>query len=87
MLPAAQGAHPPKWRVEDRKVASIALAEDGTLHMGRLELTAHGDGLAVSADDPLSHVEAAALLFGMAHHDHDAIGLAALAIRSASGEP
>ena len=69
MLPAAQRAEPPDvGAIMDREVAAVAFAEHRALGMGRPQLAALGDGLAVGADQPLRDIKAAAVAFGQAEH-------------------
>ena len=69
MLPAAQRTEPSDiGAIMDREVAAVAFAEHGALGMGRPQLAALGDGLAVGADQPLRDIEAAAVAFGQAEH-------------------
>jgi len=54
MFPAAQRAQSPDvGAVMDGEIAAVALAEHGTLGMGRPQLAALGDGFAIGADQPL----------------------------------
>src|SRR6202034_4463596 len=67
MLPAAQCTEPADvGAIMDGEIAAVALAEHGALGMGRPELAAFGDGLAIGTDQPLAYVEAAAVAFGYA---------------------
>src|ERR1700722_13491294 len=69
MLPATQRAEPSDIRsIVNGKIAAIALAVDGTLGVGRAELAALGDGLAVRADQPLRDVETAAVALRQSDH-------------------
>src|ERR1700681_3381121 len=64
MLPAAQGTESSDvGAVMDGEVAAVALAEHGAFGMGRPQLAALRDGLAVGTDQPLPHIEAAAVAF------------------------
>ena len=54
MLPAAQRAEPADvGAIMDGEIAAVAFAEHGALGMGRPELAALGDGLAIGTDQPL----------------------------------
>src|ERR1700726_3494618 len=67
MLPAAQGPEPSDVvAIMDGEVAAIALAEHGAFGMGWPQLAALRDGLTVGTDQPLPHIEAAAVAFGHA---------------------
>ena len=52
--------------VMDGQVAAIALAEHGAFGMGRPQLATLCDGLAIRTDQPLPHIEAAAVALGQA---------------------
>ncbi len=56
-----------------RQIGAVAFAEHGALDMRGLQLAPHRDRVAVGADDPLAHVEAAALLLAVAHDHHDVV--------------
>ncbi|EWS53747.1 hypothetical protein X551_03450 [Methylibium sp. T29] len=73
MLPAAQRADASERGVVHAEVAAVALAEHGALHVRGLELAAPRHRAALGVDDPLAHVEAAAGLLAVAHHDHDGV--------------
>jgi len=73
VLPAAQRADAPERGVVDGQVAAVALAEHGALDVRRLELAPVRNRCAIGVDDPLPHVEAAAALLAVAHHDHDPV--------------
>ena len=67
MLPAAQRTEPSHVSaIMDGEVAAVALAEHGAFGMGRPQLAALRNGLAVGPDQPLCDIEAAALAFGHA---------------------
>ena len=67
MLPAAQCTQPSHvGAIMDGEVAAVAFAEHGAFGVGRPQLAALGDGLAVGTDQPLPHIEAAAVAFGHA---------------------
>ena len=78
MLPAAQGPQPPERGVVNGQVAAVAFPEDGPFDVGRLELAAPGDRLAVRADYPLRHVQASLVLLAVPHDDGDAVVLGRL---------
>ena len=65
VLPAAQRAEPPDvGAIVHREIAAVAFAEHGAFGMGRPQLSALGDGLAVGTDQPLRDIEAAAVALG-----------------------
>ena len=78
VLPAAQRADAAERGGVHAQVAAVAFAEHRALHMRGLELAALRHRLALGIDDPLPHVEAAALLLAQAHDDHDAVLLGRL---------
>src|SRR5207302_1943990 len=68
-FPAAQGTNAADVGPGvDSEIAAVALAIDGALGMGRPQLAALCDGLAIGPDQPLREIEAAAVAFGQAEH-------------------
>ena len=86
MLPAAQRADPADiGAIMDGEVAAVAFAEHGAFGMGRPQLAALGDGLAVGTDQPLRDIEAAAVALGQSDDRGEFGALTALRIFSACG--
>lgn len=73
MLPAAQRADFAQFAVMHRQVTPVALAEHRAFHMGGFQLAAFGDGAAIGTYDPLAHIQAAAVAFGVPKGHHDLV--------------
>jgi hypothetical protein len=73
VLPAAQGTDPAQGGVVDSQVGAVALTEEGTFHVGRLELAPGTHQFAVRGDHCLAHVEAAAAALAVAGDHGDVV--------------
>ena len=74
VLPAVERAEPADaGHVEHVKMAAVAFAEHGSLHMGGLELAPGEQHLSVSAEYELGHIQRAVVLLAGPHHHGDLI--------------